>query len=131
VALPAFSDETLAKRSLNMRHWHCAAIKAHVQALVLLALQAIVTAIAGSARRNRDAVTDREAGYGRTQRLDGPSDLVTEDHGLAHPHGAEATMVEIMQIRSADAAGLDGDLDLARSQGVSGSRSSTRRSRAA
>ena len=39
---------------------------------------------------------------------------MTEDHGLAHPDGAEATMVEIMQIRSADTTGLDGDLDLAR-----------------
>ena len=116
VALPGFSDKALTKRSLNVRHWHRAAIEAHVQALVLLAPQAVVTAIAGSARRNRDAVTDREAGYGRTERLDGPSDLVTEDHGLAHPHGAEATMVEIMQIRSADTAGLDGDLDLARAR---------------
>ena len=50
----------------------------------------------------------------RTQRLDGAGDLVTEDHRLAHPHRAEAAMVEIMQIRSADAAGLDGDLDLSR-----------------
>jgi len=82
--------------------------------LILLPLQAIDTTIAGPARRNRNAVTDRETGYSRTQRLDGPSDLVTEDHGLAHPHGAEATMVEIMQIRSADAASLDSDLDLAR-----------------
>ena len=39
---------------------------------------------------------------------------MTEDHRLAHPHRAEAAMVEIMQIRSADAAGLDGDLDLSR-----------------
>jgi len=40
-------------------------------------------------------------------------DLVTEDHGLAHPHGAEAAMVEVVQVRSADTAGLDRDLDLA------------------
>src|SRR6476659_8431318 len=111
-----FQRRDAGERLLNMRHWHCATIKAHVQALILLALQAVVTAVAGSARRNRDAVTDREAGYGRTQRLDGPSDLVTEDHGLAHPHGAEANMVEIMQIRSADTACLDGDLDLARAR---------------
>jgi hypothetical protein len=38
---------------------------------------------------------------------------MTEDHRLAHPHGAEAAMVEVVQIRSADAAGLDGYLDLA------------------
>jgi hypothetical protein len=113
VALPGFSDETLAKGALNMRHRHRAAVKAHVQALVLLALQAIVASVAGPARRNRDAVTDRKPRYRRTQRLDGPGNLMTEDHGLAHPHGAEAAMVEIMQIRSADAAGLDGDLDLA------------------
>ena len=39
---------------------------------------------------------------------------MTEDHRLAHPHRAEAAMVEIMQIRSADTAGLDGDFDLSR-----------------
>ena len=112
VALPGFGDEMLAKRTLNVRHRHRAAIEAHVEAVVLLALQAIVTGIAGPARRDGDAVTDREPGHRRSQRLDGPGDFVTEDHGLAHPHGAEAAMVEIMQIRSADAAGLDGDLDL-------------------
>src|SRR5258707_983761 len=31
VALPGFSDKALTKRSLNVRHWHCTAIKAHVQ----------------------------------------------------------------------------------------------------
>src|SRR6266481_4790686 len=97
-----------------MQHWHRAAVKAHVQALVLLALQAIDASVAGPARRNGDAVADREPGYGGTQRLDGPGNLVTEDHRLAHSHRAETAMVEIMQIRSADTAGLDGDLDLSR-----------------
>jgi len=81
--------------------------------LVLLASQAIVAGVAGPARRNRDAVTDRKSGYARTQGFDRSGDLVTEDHGLAHPHGAEAAMVEVVQVRSADTAGFDRDLDLA------------------
>src|SRR3989442_15857906 len=95
-----------------MRHRHCTPIEAHVQALVLLALQAILTGIAGPARRNGDAVADRESRYGGPQRLDGPGDFVTEDHRLPHPHGAETPMIEIKHIRSPDTAGLDRDLDL-------------------
>jgi len=114
MTLPGLSDENLAKSSLNMRHWHRAAIKAHVQALVLLALQAIVASVAGPAWRNRDAVADCESRYGRTQGLDGPGDFVTEDHGLAHPHRAETAVVEIVQAGPADAAGFYRDLDLAR-----------------
>src|SRR5712691_4834906 len=97
-----------------MRHRHRAAVKAHVKAMVLLTLQAILASVARPARRNRDAVADREPRYRRTQRFDGPGNFVTEDHWLAHPYRAEAAMVEIMQIRSADTAGLDGDLGLSR-----------------
>ena len=53
-----------------------------------------------------------ESAHGRTQRLDGASDIVAQDHRLAYPHRAEAAMVEIMQVGSADAAGLRRDLDL-------------------
>jgi hypothetical protein len=39
---------------------------------------------------------------------------VAEDHRLPDPHRAEAAVVEVVQIRAADAAGADADLDVAR-----------------
>src|SRR4029079_12366303 len=94
VALPGFSDETLAKRALNVRHRHRAAIEAHVEAVVLLTLQAVLTSVAGPAWGNRDAIADREPGNRRAQRLDGTGNFVTEDHRLPPPPGAQAAMVE-------------------------------------
>ena len=58
VALPFLGDKALAKCALNMRHRHRAAVEAHVQAVVLLAAQAVLADVAGPARRNRHAVTD-------------------------------------------------------------------------
>ena len=42
----------------------------------------------------------------------GAGHLVAEDHRLAHADRAEAAVVVVVQIGAADAAGLDGDLDL-------------------
>src|SRR5690606_28987223 len=41
-----------------------------------------------------------------TQRGNAASDLVAEDHRLAQPHSAEAAVVEIMQVGTANAAAL-------------------------
>ena len=43
---------------------------------------------------------------------------MAEDHRLAQPHGAEAAVVEVVQVGAADAAGLDRDLDLAGAGGL-------------
>ncbi len=42
-----------------------------------------------------------------------PATLVPQDHRLAQPHGAEAALLVVMQVRAADAAGADADLHLA------------------
>ena len=48
------------------------------------------------------------------ERADGARHLMAEDHRLAHADRAEAAVVVVVQIGAADAAGLDGDLDLSR-----------------
>ena len=47
------------------------------------------------------------------ERHDPARHLVAEDHRLAQPHGAEAAMVEVVQVGAADAPGLDRYLDFA------------------
>src|SRR5580700_561107 len=43
---------------------------------------------------------------------------MAEDHRFLQPHGTKATMVEIMQVRSTDAASLDPYDDLSRAEGA-------------
>jgi hypothetical protein len=50
VTLPFLGHQALPERALDVRHRHGAAVKAHVQALVLLPLEAVLAALAGSAR---------------------------------------------------------------------------------
>ncbi len=45
---------------------------------------------------------------------DPPGDLMAEDHGLAYAHRAEASILIVVEVRAANAAGFDGDFDLAR-----------------
>ncbi|MND39747.1 hypothetical protein D3C80_304730 [compost metagenome] len=114
VALVCFGDEALAECTLNMRHGHGGAIKAHVQALVLLALQAEFAMVAGPARRYGNTVANSQTGNPLSQSLDGTGHLMAKDHRLTHAHGAETAVIVIMQVGAADAARLDGDLDLSR-----------------
>ena len=111
-------DEPLAEGALDVRERHGAAVEAHVQALVRQALEAVRAGAAGPARRDRDPVADREALDAFPECDDPPGDLVAEDHRLAQPHGAEAAVVEVVQVGAADAAGLDRDLDLAGAGGL-------------
>ena len=112
MTLPLLGHQALPERALDVRHRHGAAIEAHVQALVLLALEAILAAIAGPARRDRYPVSDGETGDALAQRTDGARHLVPEDHRLAHADRPEAAVVVVVQIGATDAASLDGDLDL-------------------
>ena len=118
VALRGEGDEALAEGALDVRERHGAAVEAHVQALVRQALEAVGAGAAGTARRDGDAVADREALDAFPECDDPAGDLVAEDHRLAQPHGAEAAVVEVVQVGAADAAGLDRDLDLAGAGGL-------------
>src|SRR5262245_61032516 len=114
VALPFLGHETLAECPLNMRHRHGAAVEAHVQALILQALQTVLAGIARPARGNGHPVADRKWGNADAGSLDRAGDLVAQNHRLANPHRTEAAVVEIVEIGAANAARLDSDLDLAR-----------------
>lgn len=112
MALPFLSNQTLAEGALVMRHRHGTAVKAHLQAVVLLPRQAIAAGIAGAARRYGDTITDSEAGNALAQCLYRTRDLMTEDQRLAQTDRTEAPMVVIMQVRSANSASLDSNVDL-------------------
>lgn len=78
-------------------------------------MQAKGAGIARPAGRDRHALPDEETGNALAHGPDRAGDLVPEDHRFAHPHRAEAAVVEVVQVRPANAARLDGDLDLPRS----------------
>ena len=118
VALAGGGDEALAEGDLNVREGHGAAVEAHVEAVVRQAGQAVVASAARPARRDRHPVADGEVLDARAEGDDPAGNLMPEDHRLAEPDRAEAAVVEIMQVRPADAAGLDRDLDLAGSGGL-------------
>ena len=101
--------DMLAKTALHMRHAHRAAHEAHVEALIAHALAAMDADAAGTARIDRDARARRKMRNAGADRGDDAGDFVPERHRLLDPHGAEAAVVIIMQVGTADAAG--GDLD--------------------
>ena len=61
MALRDFSNEVLAKRAVDMRHPHRAAVESHIEALVLLALEAIFAPVAGKRRRHGHPVADGQS----------------------------------------------------------------------
>lgn len=116
-ALPRLGDQPPAEAALNVRHAHRAAPEAHVQAVLRLALPAIMAGAAGVAGVDRDALADGQAADATAQRLDRAGELVAQHHRLLHPYGAEASIEEVMQIGAADAAGADPHRHLARAGG--------------
>jgi predicted secreted protein len=91
---------------------HRAAVKQHVEAVLLLALGAVAAGVARPARVHRDphaGLDGRDLGADARHHA---GDLVTEDHRLLQPHRAEAAVVIVVQVGAADAAGLDTDLHL-------------------
>src|SRR6185295_8100967 len=95
---------------------HRAAIEAHVEAVLLLALRAIAAGAAGSARVDGDTLAGLHARDLGADTRDRARDLMTEDHRLLQPHGAEAAVEIVVQVGAANAAGLDAHLDLVRAE---------------
>ena len=81
---------------------------------MLLALQAVAAAAARAARIDGDALAGLDAVDLRADAADRAGDLVAEDHRLLQPHGAEPAVEIVVQVRAADAAGLDAHLDVVR-----------------
>jgi hypothetical protein len=76
VSLPAFSNEALPKAALNMWHWHCRAVKAHVEAVVLLALEAEVAVATGPTWGDGNLITDAQMRDASAECSDPASNLV-------------------------------------------------------
>ena len=112
--LPLLDDEHVAEAALHMREAHRAAVEQHVGAVLLLAHLAVAAMAAGPARIDRDAVARLHARDLAADRLDPAGDLMAEDHRLAHADRAEAAMQIVVQVRAADAAGLDPHAHVAR-----------------
>ena len=110
------ADDRLAECALDMREAHRATVEPHVEALVLPPLQAIAAVIAGHARTDRDAVADLDSPRLRADRFDDAGDFVAENHRFLQPHGAEAAVVVIVEIRAADAAESDAHADILRAE---------------
>ena len=105
VGLARADDDLLAERTLHMGHAHGAAEIAHVQTMVLqskltkAALSARVTGIDG------DAVAARQVLHARRHLFQHTRHLVPQHHGLLNANGAKTAVLEIVQIRAANAAG--------------------------
>ena len=92
-ALQGVRHQNLTESALNMRERHGAAIKPHVQALVV---QAFLAEAAGSARagwRNRNQTTDLQPIDAFAQFLNDGGDLMAQHHRFTQPHGAETAMM--------------------------------------
>ena len=110
------ADQNFAKRALHMREAHRAAVEAHVEAMILFALETISAMVAGPARIDRDARPGLDAFHVRADGLHDARDFVAKDHRLAQPHRAEAAVVVIVQVGTADAAEGDAHADVARAE---------------
>ncbi len=72
-----------------------------------MVLQALLTVAADAARQagaDGDAFADREARDGAADFLDHARHFMAQHHGLLHANGAEAALLEVVQVGAADAA---------------------------
>ena len=104
VGLVTLDDDLLGKRALDVRKGHGAAVKTHVQAVVVLARLAKAAVAAGARGRNGDALALGHTAHTRAHTLDHARDLVPQCNGLLDAHGAKAAVLVVMQVRAANAA---------------------------
>ncbi len=88
--------------------------KLHFQTVLRFAGEAELALAAGPARAQGDPVAGEYAGYPSANGLDGAGDFVTHDDRFAHADCADPTFPEIVDVRSADAAGANADQYLLR-----------------
>ena len=105
--------EHLAERALNMGEGHRGAVKPHIEALVEHRLFAVFAGPAGPRRRDRDELPFAQMRDAFAERGDIARDLMAQHHRLAQTHGAETAVVVIVQIRAANSARRQPDLDFA------------------
>ncbi len=86
---------------------HCAAVVAHIQAMVLQALLTVLAQAARPARTDGDARAGRHVRHAGPDARDGAGDFVAEHHRFRDADRAEAAMVEVVKIGAADTAGAN------------------------
>jgi hypothetical protein len=107
VGLMALDHDLLAKSALNVREGHGAAVKAHVQAVVVLAGLAVAAMAAGPRGRDGDALPAHKPTDFGPPAVDDARDLVAQGQGLADAHRAKAAVLVVVQVRAADATESD------------------------
>src|SRR5690606_10042255 len=107
LALEGLGHDEVAEAALLVGKPHRRAVEAHMQAMLAQALSAVAAGIARPARIERHAIAGDQPFDALSNRLDGARQLVTEDDRLAHADRAETAVVEVVQVRAADAAGAD------------------------
>ena len=107
------NQHRLAEHALRMGKAHGTAAEHHVVAMVVQPALAFLAGAAGHGRIDGDEIALGQAGDTGADRIVDRRDLVAEDHRLPDPHRAEAALVVIMQVRTADPAGGNADADFA------------------
>lgn len=106
--------DSLLQRSLHVRKRLGRAPKLHASADVVSPAVAVLAAFARQADLERDAIARLEVRDTRSHGDDGAAGFVAQRQRLAHEDVAIAVVAKVVQVRAAEASGLDGDLDLVR-----------------
>jgi hypothetical protein len=99
-----------------MRERHRGPVKSYVEALIEAIFPAILASATGSARIDGNKVTANDLADTGSDRLNITCYLVTQYHRFAQSDHAEATVIVVVQIRTADAARCHGNQNLAGSR---------------
>jgi hypothetical protein len=102
---------------LNVRKAHCAAKKPHIETVLMQTLAAELAHITRPARIDGHAYAWGEPPDFSSDLIDGSGNLVTKDHRLPDSDSPETAVVVIVQIRTANSAGLNAHAHVARAQG--------------
>jgi len=120
VGLIGFNHQVLSKRALNVGKAHGAAVKTHVEAVVLMPFLAVNALSAGPRWRDGHALAGAQVLHRLAHLRHDARDFVAQHHGLLQAHRAKAAMLEVMQIRAANAAVCDVDAHLLGAEGIGG-----------
>jgi hypothetical protein len=115
--LARIDHDFLPERALDVGHAHRTAEVAHVQAVVLQPLLAKAAVVAGQTGVDCDPGSHRQLADGGADFFDLTGYLVAQHHGLLDADGAKATMLVVVQVGAADAAGTDAHAHLTRTHG--------------
>ena len=112
--LVLFDHQTVAKAALDMRERHGTAIKAHGQAMVLLAQLTKPAVAAGARGRDCNALAWLEIFDLTAHLVHHTRDFMAQGHGLFDADHTKTAVLVVMQIRTTNAAEGDPNAQLSR-----------------